>query len=83
MLVTVAAVVRPPPTLTSSALQMIPALLNHPLAELEEHCHFMPGVPVKPMLAKATNAVTEVISTSPRGLRGHTPCPHLGWGTFR
>ncbi|GAX75595.1 hypothetical protein CEUSTIGMA_g3039.t1 [Chlamydomonas eustigma] len=40
---------------------MIPALLSHPMEELLQHCHFMPGVPVKPMLAKATNAVTEVI----------------------
>lgn len=40
---------------------MIPALLAHPMEELEGHCHFMPGVPVKPMLAKATNAVSEVI----------------------
>ena len=40
---------------------MIPALLAHPLDKLPEHCHFMPGVPVKPMLAKATNAVSEVI----------------------
>ena len=38
--------------------QMIPAILAHPLEDLPKHCHFMPGVPVKPMLAKATNAVS-------------------------
>ena len=41
--------------------QVIPAILAHPLDQLPEHCHFMPGVPVKPMLAKATSAVSEVI----------------------
>lgn len=36
---------------------MIPALLAHPISELPQHCRFMAGVPIKPMLAKATNAV--------------------------
>eukprot|EP00195_Chlamydomonas_chlamydogama_P015251 CAMPEP_0202891666 /NCGR_PEP_ID=MMETSP1392-20130828/1671_1 /ASSEMBLY_ACC=CAM_ASM_000868 /TAXON_ID=225041 /ORGANISM="Chlamydomonas chlamydogama, Strain SAG 11-48b" /LENGTH=944 /DNA_ID=CAMNT_0049575491 /DNA_START=248 /DNA_END=3082 /DNA_ORIENTATION=+ len=40
---------------------MIPALLQHPLQELLQHCQFTLGVPVRPMLAKATNAVGEVL----------------------
>lgn len=40
---------------------MIPALLNHSIWSLPDHCHFTPGVPVKPMLAKATNGVSEVL----------------------
>ncbi|KAF6253198.1 ATP-dependent DNA ligase [Scenedesmus sp. NREL 46B-D3] len=40
---------------------LIPALLEHPLAELASHVHFMPGVPVKPMLAKPTTGVGEVL----------------------
>ncbi|GAB4820174.1 hypothetical protein N2152v2_007220 [Parachlorella kessleri] len=41
--------------------ELIPALLNHPLEELPLHVHFKPGVPVKPMLAKPTTGVTEVL----------------------
>lgn len=41
--------------------QLVPALLNHPLAELSAHVHFMPGVPVRPMLAKPTTGVGEVL----------------------
>lgn len=40
---------------------MISSLLQHSVWELPQHCHFMPGVPVKPMLAKATNGVGEVL----------------------
>ncbi len=34
--------------------QLLPALLQHGVWALPQHCHFMPSVPVKPMLAKAT-----------------------------
>lgn len=44
-----------------SLLQLIPALIEHPLSELPAHVHFMPGVPVRPMLAKATTGVGEVL----------------------
>ena len=32
--------------------QLITALLENGTADLMSRCHFMPGVPVKPMLAK-------------------------------
>eukprot|EP00891_Asterochloris_glomerata_P009808 jgi/Astpho2/9808/Aster-03779 len=41
--------------------QMVPALLEHPIAELKQRVGFIVGVPVKPMLAKATNGVSEVL----------------------
>eukprot|EP00878_Enallax_costatus_P010738 GHUV01011215.1.p1 GENE.GHUV01011215.1~~GHUV01011215.1.p1 ORF type:complete len:820 (+),score=334.68 GHUV01011215.1:667-3126(+) len=40
---------------------LIPALLGHPVSEVCNHVHFMPGVPVKPMLAKPTAGVSEVL----------------------
>eukprot|EP00198_Chlamydomonas_reinhardtii_P013554 XP_001702891.1 DNA ligase [Chlamydomonas reinhardtii] len=40
---------------------LVPALLEHGSTDLLSRCHFMPGVPVKPMLAKATNGVGEVL----------------------
>jgi len=37
---------------------IIPALLQHGVEKLPEACHFLPGVPVKPMLAKPTHGAT-------------------------
>mmetsp|Transcript_21480 Transcript_21480/g.55091 ORF Transcript_21480/g.55091 Transcript_21480/m.55091 type:complete len:616 (+) Transcript_21480:340-2187(+) len=40
---------------------LIQAMLDHDLQDLPQHCHFKIGVPVKPMLAKPTNGVSEVL----------------------
>ncbi|KAG6020968.1 hypothetical protein E4U41_002652 [Claviceps citrina] len=40
---------------------IIPALLEHGIARLRETCKLRPGVPLKPMLAKPTKAITEVL----------------------
>ncbi|KAL3133936.1 hypothetical protein ABBQ32_008384 [Trebouxia sp. C0010 RCD-2024] len=41
--------------------QLVPALLNHPISELKQRVAFVVGVPVKPMLAKPTMGVSEVL----------------------
>ena len=42
--------------------EIVPALLmDGGIDKLQERCHFRPGVPVKPMLAKPTNGVREVL----------------------
>jgi DNA ligase-1 len=42
--------------------EIVPALLMEGgIDKLGERCHFRPGVPVKPMLAKPTNGVREVL----------------------
>lgn len=41
--------------------ELVPALLERPIDELPQHVHFKPGVPVKPMLAKPTTGVGEVL----------------------
>lgn len=40
---------------------IIPAMLEHGIFKLKENCKLQPGVPLKPMLAKPTKAITEVL----------------------
>jgi DNA ligase-1 len=40
---------------------IIPAMLEHGLFKLHETCKLQPGVPLKPMLAKPTKSITEVL----------------------
>ena len=39
---------------------ILPALLRDGVMQLPETCHFVPGVPIKPMLAKATRGLDEI-----------------------
>lgn len=40
---------------------IIPAMMEHGIMNLRDHCKLRPGVPLKPMLAKPTKAITEVL----------------------
>ncbi|KAG9236863.1 hypothetical protein BJ875DRAFT_202190 [Amylocarpus encephaloides] len=40
---------------------IIPAMLDHGIFNLAENCKLQPGIPLKPMLAKPTKAITEVL----------------------
>ncbi|KAF2866839.1 hypothetical protein BDV95DRAFT_199649 [Massariosphaeria phaeospora] len=40
---------------------IIPAMLEHGMLHLPENCRLQPGVPLKPMLAKPTKSITEVL----------------------
>jgi DNA ligase-1 len=40
---------------------VIPALLEFGVGSLHDHCKLTPGVPLKPMLAKPTKAIGEVL----------------------
>lgn len=40
---------------------IIPAMLEHGIFNLHESCKLQPGVPLKPMLAKPTKSITEVL----------------------
>ncbi|KAJ3750439.1 hypothetical protein DFH05DRAFT_78706 [Lentinula detonsa] len=41
--------------------EVIPALLKHGINGIRDHCKLTPGVPLKPMLAKPTKAIGEVL----------------------
>lgn len=41
--------------------KVIPALLEFGIDGLRDHCMLTPGVPLKPMLAKPTKAIGEVL----------------------
>ncbi|KAF1994588.1 ATP-dependent DNA ligase [Amniculicola lignicola CBS 123094] len=40
---------------------IVPAMLEHGILNLPENCALQPGVPLKPMLAKPTKSITEVL----------------------
>ncbi|KAL8973068.1 MAG: hypothetical protein Q9183_000191 [Haloplaca sp. 2 TL-2023] len=40
---------------------ILPAMLTHGIFQLRENCKLQPGVPLKPMLAKPTKSITEVL----------------------
>ena len=40
---------------------IIPAMLEHGLSKLGDVCKLQPGIPIKPMLAKPTKSITEVL----------------------
>jgi len=40
---------------------IIPAMLEHGILNLHDSCKLQPGVPLKPMLAKPTKSITEVL----------------------
>ena len=40
---------------------IVPAMLEHGIFKLRDNCKLQPGVPLKPMLAKPTKSITEVL----------------------
>jgi len=59
--------VRPPKLANASLSELpsyeviIPAMLKSSIFDLHESCKLQPGVPLKPMLAKPTKSITEVL----------------------
>jgi len=47
---------------------IIPALLRHGVAALPATCHFLPGVPIKPMLAKPTHGARIAVPRARSGV---------------
>ncbi|KAI9851204.1 MAG: hypothetical protein M1838_004216 [Thelocarpon superellum] len=41
---------------------IIPAMVEHGIVHLGDHCKLQPGVPLKPMLANPTKSITEVLN---------------------
>ena len=41
---------------------IIPAMVEHGIFNLRDHCKLRPGVPLKPMLANPTKSITEVLN---------------------
>ncbi|KAI1971411.1 ATP-dependent DNA ligase Cdc17 [Ophidiomyces ophidiicola] len=41
---------------------IIPAMLEHGIFNLQDNCKLQPGVPLKPMLAKPTKSISEVLN---------------------
>jgi DNA ligase 1 len=41
--------------------KILPALLHYGIFSLSSHCHMTPGIPIKPMLAHPTKALSEVL----------------------
>lgn len=40
---------------------IVPAMLQHGILNLKQNCKLQPGIPLKPMLAKPTKSITEVL----------------------
>lgn len=40
---------------------VVPAMIEYGILNLRDHCSLRPGVPLKPMLAKPTKSITEVL----------------------